>query len=207
MSHESRELPATRSCNTDRGAWKIRCICMALSALLLASLFELSDLVAGNSLDSCDIGTQDFTNAEHLYGPCVICSTVNGVRSAHKTVHVRATRVGERVHIDWFTLPKKGVPGSLLLLDEYSAWVYLIECECKLPGNVILVVEKVLRDLDANNQKSIAEICTDAGNAFTSKEFHEECGKRHIRVVKRFSVFFIYFYFSKPLYLYRKTIH
>jgi hypothetical protein len=34
-------LPATRSCNTDRGAWKIRCICMALSALLLASLFRI----------------------------------------------------------------------------------------------------------------------------------------------------------------------
>jgi hypothetical protein len=46
-----------------------------------------------------------------------------------------------------------------------------------------LIVEKVLRDLDANNLKRIVEICTDAGNEFTSKEFHEEFGKRHIRVV------------------------
>ena len=137
----------------------------ALRAVQMHRIFHaprsvLQDLVAGNSLDSCDIGIQDFVNAEHLYGPCVICSIVNGVRSAHKTAHVRATRVGERVHIDWFTLPKKGVPGTLLLLDEYSAWVYLIECESKLPGSVILIVEKVLRDFDANNQKSIAEICT-----------------------------------------------
>ena len=46
-----------------------------------------------------------------------------------------------------------------------------------------MIVEKVLRDLDANNLKRIVEICTDAGNEFTSKEFHEEYGKRHIRVV------------------------
>jgi hypothetical protein len=103
-------------------------------------------------------------------------------KTAHKTVHVRAARVGERIHIDWFTLPKKGVPGTLLLLDEYSAWVYLIECESKQPGSVILIVEKVMRDLDANGQSTISEIYTDAGTEFMSKEFHEECGKRHIRV-------------------------
>ena len=40
-----------------------------------------------------------------------------------------------------------------------------------------------MRDLDANGQSTISEIYTDAGNEFTSKEFHEECGKRHIRVL------------------------
>jgi len=41
--------------------------------------------------------------------PCVICSTVNGVRSAHSTIHVRATRVGERI-------TKKGVTGRVFIL-------------------------------------------------------------------------------------------
>ena len=47
---------------------------------------------------------------------------------------------------------------------------------------VILIVEKVIRDLDANGHSTIVEIYTDAGTEFMSKEFHEECGKRHIRV-------------------------
>jgi len=151
--------------------------------LLYAPSSTLQNLANGNTLDMCEFSAQDIKNADELYGPCIICSTVKGVRTAHSSIHKRARRVGEAIWINWFITPKKNAPGTLTLLDEYSGNAYLWEAESKYPMIVISLLRKLNAELKGYGQEQIVEVLADAGTELTSEDFHEGCKDMGIRVV------------------------
>jgi len=139
--------------------------------LLHAPSSTLQNLVNGNTLDMCEFSAQDIKNADELYGPCIICNTVKGVRTAHSSIHKRTGRVGEAIWIDWFITPKKSAPGTLALLDEYLGNAYLWESESKSPTIVLCLLKKLNAELKGYGQSQIVEVLADAGTELASEDF------------------------------------